>query len=136
MIALLLSLFLFVDPFWVNKPATEWSEPELLALLTNSPWAQPVDGPGPNAPAVEVYLATAGPMQLAETERDHILGVLEQTHGVVSGPNGAASRLGLPRTTLTYRMQRLGIVQRRTVLRDRGAERRDRNAFAIRASPC
>jgi formate hydrogenlyase transcriptional activator len=73
---------------------------------------------------------------LAEAERDHILGVLEQTHGVVSGPNGAASRLGLPRTTLTYRMQRLGIVQRRTVLRGRGAERRDRNAFAIRASPC
>jgi formate hydrogenlyase transcriptional activator len=53
---------------------------------------------------------------LAEAERSHILGVLEQTNGVVSGPNGAASRLGLPRTTLTYRMQRLGIVQRKTVL--------------------
>ena len=53
---------------------------------------------------------------LAEAERGHILGVLEQTKGVVSGPNGAASRLGLPRTTLTYRMHKLGIVQRKTVL--------------------
>ena len=58
---------------------------------------------------------------LAEAQRSHILGVLEQTNGVVAGPNGAASRLGLPRTTLTYRMRRLGIVQRRTILADRGA---------------
>jgi hypothetical protein len=80
---------------------------------------------------------------LAETERGLILGVLEQTNGVISGPNGAASRLGLPRTTLVSRMQRLGIVQRRTVLSDRGADqpkiqgaqRRDRDGFAIRASP-
>jgi hypothetical protein len=80
---------------------------------------------------------------LAEAERGHILGVLEQTKGVVSGPNGAASRLGLPRTTLTYRMQRLGIVQRRTILGDRGAaqpaiqgaERRDRDGVAIRVTP-
>jgi hypothetical protein len=75
MIAFLLSLFLLADPYWVNKPPAEWSEPELLALLTNSPWAQPVDGPGPNAPAVEVYLATAGPMQLAEKERDRRIAV-------------------------------------------------------------
>jgi transcriptional regulator with GAF, ATPase, and Fis domain len=79
---------------------------------------------------------------LAEAERSHILGVLEQTNGVVSGPSGAASRLGLPRTTLTYRMRRLGIVQRRTILGDRGAaqpaiqgaQRRDSDGFAIRAS--
>jgi formate hydrogenlyase transcriptional activator len=53
---------------------------------------------------------------LAETERVHILDVLKETNGVVSGPNGAASRLGLPRTTLASRMQKLGIVQRKTVL--------------------
>ena len=53
---------------------------------------------------------------LAETERSHILDVLKKTNGVVSGPNGAASRLGLPRTTLASRMQKLGIVQRKTVL--------------------
>jgi formate hydrogenlyase transcriptional activator len=53
---------------------------------------------------------------LAETERSHILGVLKETNGVVSGPNGAALRLGLPRTTLASRMQKLGIVQRKSVL--------------------
>ena len=53
---------------------------------------------------------------LAEAERSRILAALEQTKGIVSGPNGAALRLGLPRTTLMSRMQRLGIMQRKTVL--------------------
>jgi formate hydrogenlyase transcriptional activator len=52
---------------------------------------------------------------LDETQRRLILSVLEQTKGIISGPNGAAVRLGLPRTTLVSRMQKLGIVQRRTV---------------------
>jgi formate hydrogenlyase transcriptional activator len=56
----------------------------------------------------------AMPQTLAEAERSHILGVLRQTNGVISGPHGAALRLGLPRTTLMSRMQKLGIVQRRT----------------------
>jgi formate hydrogenlyase transcriptional activator len=55
---------------------------------------------------------------LAEAERSHILSVLMDTNGVISGRNGAASRLGLPRTTLMYRMRKLGIVQRRTFLGD------------------
>jgi hypothetical protein len=70
MIALLLSLFLFADPYWVSTPPAQWSEPELQALLTNSPWAQSIGGPAPDAPQVQVFLATAGPMQLAEKERD------------------------------------------------------------------
>ncbi len=52
---------------------------------------------------------------LAQTERDHIVDVLRQVNGVVSGRNGAAARLGVPRTTLAYRMQKLGITQERTV---------------------
>jgi formate hydrogenlyase transcriptional activator len=46
---------------------------------------------------------------LAEAERDHILDVLRQARGVVGGRNGAAIRLGLPRTTLLCRMRKLGI---------------------------
>ncbi len=46
---------------------------------------------------------------LREVERDHILAVLQETHGVLGGPSGAAARLGLKRTTLQYKMQRLGI---------------------------
>jgi formate hydrogenlyase transcriptional activator len=64
--------------------------------------------------------AKAGTTQtLAEAERCHILSVLDQTNGVVAGRNGAASRLGLPRTTLMYRMQKLGIVQKRIVAGDK-----------------
>jgi formate hydrogenlyase transcriptional activator len=46
---------------------------------------------------------------LQEKERQHIIGVLRQTRGVLSGPGGAAAQLGLKRTTLQYKMQKLGI---------------------------
>jgi formate hydrogenlyase transcriptional activator len=47
---------------------------------------------------------------LVQAERQHILQALEEAHGVVGGPNGAAEKLGLKRTSLAYKMQRLGIV--------------------------
>jgi formate hydrogenlyase transcriptional activator len=46
---------------------------------------------------------------LRDKERDHIIEILRQTRGALSGPSGAATRLGLKRTTLQYKMQRLGI---------------------------
>jgi formate hydrogenlyase transcriptional activator len=46
---------------------------------------------------------------LVEAERAHILEALRQVNGVVAGRNGAASRLGVARTTLMYRMRKLGI---------------------------
>ena len=48
---------------------------------------------------------------LAEAERDHINAVLRETRWVLGGDNGAAARLGMPRTTLVYRMRKLGIVR-------------------------
>ena len=48
---------------------------------------------------------------LEETERSHILAVLEKTKWKLSGPNGAAERLGLNRSTLQFRMKKLGIVR-------------------------
>jgi len=42
-------------------------------------------------------------------EREHILRVLQETDGVIGGPSGAAARLGMKRTTLQYRLTRLGI---------------------------
>ena len=50
---------------------------------------------------------------LADAERDHILHVLRQVSWVVGGSNGAAARLGVARTTLLYRMRKLGIVHGR-----------------------
>jgi transcriptional regulator with GAF, ATPase, and Fis domain len=49
------------------------------------------------------------PVTLKEAERSHILQTLLETEGVIGGQNGAAVRLGLPRTTLIARMKRLGI---------------------------
>jgi formate hydrogenlyase transcriptional activator len=46
---------------------------------------------------------------LRDKEREHIVEILRQTRGALSGPSGAAARLGLKRTTLQYKMQRLGI---------------------------
>lgn len=46
---------------------------------------------------------------LARAERDHILRILRETNGIISGPRGAAARLGLKRTTLASKMRRLGI---------------------------
>jgi formate hydrogenlyase transcriptional activator len=46
---------------------------------------------------------------LADAERAHITATLNETKWVVGGPRGAAAQLGLPRTTLIARMQRLGI---------------------------
>ena len=44
-----------------------------------------------------------------DAERAHILAALEDTRWMVGGRNGAAARLGLPRTTLIAKMQKLGI---------------------------
>jgi formate hydrogenlyase transcriptional activator len=46
---------------------------------------------------------------LQAIERGRIIDVLRQVKWVVGGPSGAAARLGLKRTTLLYRMEKLGI---------------------------
>jgi formate hydrogenlyase transcriptional activator len=51
---------------------------------------------------------------LADAEREHILDVLKQTDGLIGGQYGAATRLGLPRTTLVYKMRKLGIESHRS----------------------
>jgi formate hydrogenlyase transcriptional activator len=69
--------------------------------------------PGPvlQVPLAELKSA-AGPAEnvtLEAAEREHILRALRETDGVIGGPHGAATRLGLKRTTLQSRMQKLGI---------------------------
>jgi len=54
-------------------------------------------------------------LSLADAQRDHILQVLREVNWVIAGPRGAAQRLGLPRTTLVYKMRRLGISSVRCV---------------------
>ncbi len=51
---------------------------------------------------------------LGDAERQQIVNALEQANWVVAGPNGAAARLGMKRSTLQFRMQKLGIRVART----------------------
>jgi formate hydrogenlyase transcriptional activator len=51
----------------------------------------------------------SAPVTFDEASRSHILQTLHETGGVVGGPNGAASRLGMKRTTLVAKMKRLGV---------------------------
>ncbi|HUA83705.1 MAG TPA: sigma 54-interacting transcriptional regulator [Bryobacteraceae bacterium] len=51
---------------------------------------------------------------LADADREHILETLKQTNWLIGGQDGAANRLGLPRTTLIYKMRKLGIEMRRS----------------------
>jgi formate hydrogenlyase transcriptional activator len=52
---------------------------------------------------------------LADADREHILETLERTDWLIGGQDGAANRLGLPRTTLIYKMRKLGIETRRSL---------------------
>jgi formate hydrogenlyase transcriptional activator len=62
--------------------------------------------------------AVSAPSQtLSDAERTHILGILKETNWIVGGRDGAAARLGVPRTTLIGRMQKLGISVRTGGLR-------------------
>ena len=60
-------------------------------------------------PAELIAEAEAGPDDLGAMEREHIIHVLRETNGVLSGSQGAAVRLGLKRTTLQSMLKRFGI---------------------------
>src|SRR5712691_8848532 len=60
-------------------------------------------------PQVTGTLKLSMAMTLEQAERSHILHTLQQTEGMVGGRDGAAARLGLPRTTLIAKMKRLGV---------------------------
>jgi formate hydrogenlyase transcriptional activator len=68
-----------------------------------------------NVPEAEFQISPpqigTGDLTLQSTEREHILKVLRETNGVLSGPDGAAIRLGMKRTTLQHRMKKLGITR-------------------------
>ncbi len=67
-----------------------------------------------SVPLAELRIEYDGPQMdstLESLEREHILRVLRETGGVIAGLHGAASRLGMKRTTLQSRMQKLGITR-------------------------
>jgi formate hydrogenlyase transcriptional activator len=46
---------------------------------------------------------------LEEVERQHVLRAIRESNWIIGGPNGAAARLGMKRTTLAYRIRKLNI---------------------------
>ena len=101
--------------------------PETMSALTSYQWPGNIRelqnfiersvilsvGPELRAPLTELKsprgAESAGVTTLEEAERSHILKTLEYTGWVVAGPKGAAARLGMKRSTLYFRMQKLGI---------------------------
>jgi len=59
--AIALWLVLMAAPFWESKAPRDWTDDELQQLLTDSPWAQTIDG-------VALFLASARPLREAERE--------------------------------------------------------------------
>src|SRR5512139_163854 len=62
---------------------------------------------------IRVSKGSGSQQTLEEAERAHILATLKETRWILSGPRGAASRLGLNRSTLQFRMKKLGIARPR-----------------------
>ena len=89
----------FFEPGWRARA----SEPDALPARA------------PDSTPVEIRLAqeSTPPSNLKHAresaEREHILHILRETHWVVGGPNGAAARLGLKRSTLQWKLKKLGI---------------------------
>jgi formate hydrogenlyase transcriptional activator len=65
-------------------------------------------GPENGALSSELPPPTSG-RTLADAEREHILGVLRETGWVLGGPRGAAAQLGMKRSTLHWKLKKLGI---------------------------
>lgn len=104
---------------------------ETMELLTNWPWPGNVrelenlmersvilsDGRVLKVPLADLRIAESsggvdGDRTLDSAERQHIIRTLRETGGILSGPNGAARKLGLKRTTLQSKMQRLNITRK------------------------
>jgi formate hydrogenlyase transcriptional activator len=108
--------------------------PETMAALTSYPWpgnirelqnfiersvivtSGSVLQPLLDSLASAAEMPSVGAVTLEDAERDHICKILEQTRWVVAGPNGAAARLGIKRSTLYFRMQKLGISRKKKII--------------------
>ena len=98
---------------------TEWPWPGNIRELENLIERSVILSGGKvlNVPLPEMGAAshTSAPepdRSLGGVEREHSLHVLRETNGVISGHHGAATRLGLKRSTLQSKMQRLNITRK------------------------
>jgi formate hydrogenlyase transcriptional activator len=82
---------------------------ELKALSPSNLASSTGDSVPPNPLLQSVSVQPSNIVRLEEAERQHILRALRQTEWRIAGPRGAASLLGVKRTTLQARMRKLNI---------------------------
>jgi len=108
-----------IIPPEVMEALTRWHWPGNVRELENIIERAVILSPGPvlRIPLAELSPAESekgngrGSGTLEDAEREHILRILRETRGIIGGPNGAAARLGLKRTTLNSKMRKLGITR-------------------------
>lgn len=101
----------------------KWRWPGNVRELENIIERAVILSPGPvlRIPLAELELNPTegengdGATTLEDAERDHIIRIMRETRGIIGGPNGAAARLGLKRTTLNSKMRKLGITREEIV---------------------
>ncbi len=108
--------FIETIPKETMKALTQWDWPGNVRELENLIERSVIltEGRALRVPLAELQAKgrpLADDRSLDAAERSHIIRVLKETGGVLSGPEGAARRLALKRTTLQSKMQRLGITR-------------------------
>ena len=96
----------------------QWHWPGNIRELENFIERSVILTPGPVfcAPMAELRISSPDPTKkfgstLEDVEREYILRTLRASHGIIAGVHGAAARLGMKRTTLQSRMQKLKITR-------------------------
>jgi DNA-binding NtrC family response regulator len=100
----------------VMKALTKWDWPGNIRELENFIERSVIlsKGPALRAPLPELQVQEETPIEqqdvsLEAADREHILRVLREAKGMIGGPDGAATRLGLKRTTLNSKLKKLRI---------------------------
>jgi DNA-binding NtrC family response regulator len=84
---------------------------ERSVILSRDPELQPPLAELAQHRNLSTTISEVNPSTLREAEREHILRALKEARWVVGGPQGAAARLGMKRTTLGSLVKRLGITR-------------------------
>ena len=90
------------------------------ALSVDETWLQRRSNEQPRPTVSPVSMLADDRREFAQRELRAIEAALAECQGRVSGPRGAAAKLGIPRQTLDSKIQNLGIDKRRFKTRTRG----------------
>jgi formate hydrogenlyase transcriptional activator len=103
-------------PFQAMEAFASYTWPGNVRELQNFMERAVILSPGRNLrpPLADLYQTTTQSRSsrlstLEEIEREHVLRAIRECNWIIGGPNGAAARLGMKRTTLAYRIRKLNI---------------------------